>query len=329
MSLGLLLILSGCQQSRYQELTGETMGTHYTVLYELPEGMQIGMLKDDINTRLDAYESYLSNWREESWISEFNRMGPKEQKSVPRFIVPLLMQNFYLVQQTGGALDPTVSPLVDLWGFGPDGKGPESPSEQAISERLERCGMQYLVFDVSSRNLSKTRAGLELNLSATAKGYAVDHIGDLLELAGCSNYLVDIGGEVRVKGVNAKGKPWRIGITSPVANLKDAPKVAQIEMTAGAVATSGIYQNFRKSGQQRVSHIIDPRTGHPVQHATESVSIRAPTCVWADGLATACLVLTPAEALELVESQDDVEALILIRAEDGSLVQRRSSGWPE
>ena len=213
-----------------------------------------------------------------------------------------------------GAFDITVAPLVNLWGFGL--KNREHVTAEQVAELLPRIGMNKIgLMNVGDSlvYLVKSDSLIQLDAGAIAKGQSCDMIADLLRRNGCNDYLVDIGGEVVAHGVNSHGQPWRIGITRPIDDASGTVnEVEKVLQTTGiALATSGNYRNFYYDGEQKRSHTIDPRTGYPVQHSLLSATVRSSSCMRADALATACMVLGADDALTMIE-QDTLSACLLI-----------------
>jgi thiamine biosynthesis lipoprotein len=327
-----LVALSACDQKPQShndsiQLTGKAMGTTYTIQCNALSEVSTDQLQIEIDTCLNSIEAELSNWREDSWITAFNNSPSHKTVDVPDHAYRVLTLSLQLAEQTHGALDPTVSPLVELWGFGVSSTGGSLPTEASILETKQRCGYAHLRINYEKRQLSKTIDGLKLNLSAVAKGDAVDRICERLEQLGATNYLVELGGEVRARGNNPKGEAWRVGIAQPNAHFKEQQTYQAISLKNEALATSGNYQQSRRINGKSYTHIIDPRTGYPINHLTRSASVRAPICAIADGLSTACMVLDPAEAIKLVETIEQTELLLIIAAANGSETTVTTSGW--
>ncbi|MEO1368059.1 MAG: FAD:protein FMN transferase, partial [Acidobacteriota bacterium] len=215
-----------------------------------------------------------------------------------------------LGQLTGGALDVTIAPLVEAWGFGPDGVATTAPEAEQLAALVETVGLDKLTLDAEAGTLRKSVPDLYCDLSSLAKGYAVDRVLERLLADGFDDVLVEIGGEVRTSGRNVEGAPWRLGIESPFAVPGQVQRVLSLENEA--LATSGDYRSYREIDGRRVSHLIDPRTGLPVEHKVASVSVVAPTCMRADALATALMVMGEDEGFELAE-REGVAALFLVR----------------
>jgi thiamine biosynthesis lipoprotein len=231
-----------------------------------------------------------------------------------------------IYQLSEGAWDGTVNPLVDLWGFGRAGRKTTIPQQKEISGLLPDIGFKNIEI-AASGYLVKKRPTVTLDLSSIAKGYGVDQLADVIRKEGYQNYLVEIGGEVFASGYRKDGKPWRIGINRPQidAAFDDVYKV--VDLHNKAFATSGDYRNFFVVDGMRYSHIIDPRTGYPVSNGVVSATIISETCTFADGLATAIMVMGADKGLELVNRIDGTEGLIIIEKQDGGLVPHHSKGF--
>jgi thiamine biosynthesis lipoprotein len=216
--------------------------------------------------------------------------------------------------------------LLNLWGFGSGGKERRIPTDAEITKAKALTGWRHLGVDGTS-NLRKDIPELQLALGAIAKGYGVDAVARLLKQAGLANWFVEIGGEVVVQGLNPKGVPWRIGIQYPTTNPMDDRLQGIVNLSAGAVATSGDYRNYIEQDGVVYSHILDPRSGRAVLSDTASVTVTAPDCTLADGIATALFVMGATEGLAWVEQRPGVEAMFLLRGANGELFEKFSSGF--
>ena len=323
LSLVILGFLVGCAPTpRHPILAGHTMGTTYSIrIADSPlDRRALKQLHADINVVLEEINRQMSIWQPESEISSFNRTGANEPFAVTADFAQVVRSSLAYAEITGGAFDPTVGALVDLWGFGPDGLRRDAPSPAAIAAVRETVGWRHLAITDDDR-LCKDIPGLLLDLGAVAKGFGVDQVAVLLRKRGLENFLVEIGGETLADGFNADGEPWRVGVLRP-----DDSGILHgvVPLTGGhAIATSGDYRNFYRdqTGILR-SHVIDPRTATPVGHAVASVSVLAPDCLTADALATALFVLGPDEGLPLLESAlPGIDALFLLRQPDGSFTE--------
>ena len=235
----------------------------------------------------------------------------------------------YYHETTDGASDVTVGPLVRLWDFGPDhnalGSRLASPTEDSLRQALENSGANQVEVRTDPPALRKLNPEIDVDLSSIAKGYAVDAIAELLHEQGFLNYMVEIGGEVRAAGTRDDGKPWRIGVEKP--DLERRTVHAIVELKDQALATSGDYRNFREFEGQRVSHIIDPQTGRPLPYRGWSVTLLAPTCLEADALATALLVMGEEVGYDWCE-ENEIAALFLVKQGD-QILERRTSAFPK
>lgn len=321
-----VLLFAGCGIQNEVEFSGKTMGTVYhikivTGFFDNTEG-----LKQKIEMKLEEINNSMSTYRENSEISRFNalgRIGEKFYVSDDFLHVMTVAQNIY--QLTGGAWDGTIKPLVNLWGFGNSKNKKRIPSRSEIQAILPDIGFNHIEIS-PDRYLLKRKASISLDLASIAKGYAVDQIAMLIRTNGIENFLVEIGGEVFASGLRKDGKQWRIGINRP---QKDAPydqvfKVLTLQDKA--FATSGDYRNYFEIDGKRFSHILDPNNGYPVTNGVVSVSIMSDTCTFADGLATAVMVLGPEKGLKLVNSLDNTECLIVVQ-KNGALTDYYSKGF--
>ncbi len=305
-------VLAGCSaDAGYQRYEGSTMGTYYRVTARCPESADdVG---NRLTTELDAVNSQMSTYDPDSTLSRFNRSEPGAWFSVSRELHDVVAAAADVHALSDGAFDVTVGPLVNLWGFGPDAAG-GVPSESGIAAARARVGAGALAVRANPPALRKTKR-LYVDLSAIAKGHGVDRLTAVLEGQGCDHYLVDIGGEVRVRGANPDGNPWRIGVEVPDPDaLGGLQRV--LTLRDAAVATSGDYRNFRDLDGDRVSHTIDPRTGRPVDHGLASVTVVHGSAMRADGLATAINVLGPVAGLALAESEG-LAALLIVHRDAG------------
>jgi thiamine biosynthesis lipoprotein len=306
-------------------LTGRTMGTVFTVKVVVAPGSDVS--RDSVETAIrdavDGVDSSMSTYRDDSELSRFNRAGT-EPFEVSDSMIEVMAEAQRVAELSAGAFDITVGPLVDAWGFGPDSRT-EPPDEQTIAALLAVSGHRYLVVDRVRRTLGKEHPGLACDLSAIAKGYAVDKVVSSLSDLGLADIMVEIGGEVRATGRNAAGESWRIGIERP--EIERGGLWSAVELVESAMATSGDYRNYYERDGVRISHTIDPRTGRPVTHRLASVSVIHPSCMTADALATAINVLGPEEGRELVE-REGLAAFFLVRTDDGGFDEWASAAWP-
>jgi thiamine biosynthesis lipoprotein len=307
--------LPGCEaDSGFERITGNTMGTYYAMSARCP---QVAGLRAAVTRELELVNAQMSTYDSNSTLSRFNSAPADVWFPVEPAVVDVIEAALEISRSSGGAFDVTVGPLVNLWGFGA-GSAPgglrEPPSDASVAAARERVGYRWLETREVSPALLKRR-NLYVDLSAIAKGHGVDRVAGVLDRADCPDYMVDIGGEVRVKGTSPRGGSWRIGIEVPDPDTLGG--VQRIVMLEGlAVATSGDYRNYLDLGETRVSHTIDPRTGHPVDHTLASVTVIHESAMWADGFATALNVLGPDEAQAYAVSEQ-LSTLLLIRTPSG------------
>jgi thiamine biosynthesis lipoprotein len=321
----LVLLAAGCGPGRAEKLAGRTMGTtyHVTVLARGP----VPGLQARIDRRLDEVNASLSTYIEDSEINGFGRLRRAgEEFPVSRDFLRVMTTASRVFELSGGAWDGTVRPLVDLWGFGPSRPVGEPPDPAKVEALLGEVGFDQI--EIRSGALVKRRASVTLDLSSIAKGYGVDQVAALLRREGFSDFLVEIGGEVVGSGRREDGGPWRVGINRPRPEAAPDAVYRVVELGDRALATSGDYRIFFESGGVRYSHVLDPRTGRPVANGVVSVSVLAPDCTFADGLATAVMVMGKDAGLALLERLPSVEGLVVVRTPDGRLEDHATSGFP-
>lgn len=316
-----VLALAGCSRApREVQLTGDTMGTTYHItLVDWPASVQPDEVHLAIERLLKQVDHEMSNYSESSVLSQFNRVPPGQWFPVTPWLAEVVAIAQSVSAASGGAYDITVSPLVSAWGFGPKparelSAGPQAPPEAAALEKARaEVGWQYLEYQADPPALRKQR-WLTLDLSSIAPGYAVDRIAGLLAARGITRYLVEVGGELRVAGMNAAGEPWRLGIEDPQAVVPGQFRTA-LALSQEGMATSGNYRQFLEWQGVRYSHTIDPRTGMAVSHGLVSVTVLAPSAALADAWATAFAVLGEADTLALASAQQ-LPVYLLVRDGD-------------
>ncbi len=298
------------------------MGSYYQVTYL---GDSIPTLKQEIDSLLDAYNLELSAWVPTSVLSAFNRSESGVDLTGTLHFINNLELARRVSLETGGAYDPTVAPLVNYWGFG-TGKRRET-SEVIMAEvdaLLPLVGLDNVKLE--GKQLTKTKPGVQLDLNASAKGYGVDLISQLLTTRGRPNHLIDVGGEFRAGGTKY-GRPWNVAIRLPDEDRGKIAQAGTLPLSEGqAIATSGNYLNYYKVDGETFSHTINPKTGLVERNRLLSASVLAPDCATADAYATACMVVGPDRALALVNARPDLEGYFLVRGEDGTLETWKSSG---
>lgn len=294
------ILLCACAEERTLKLEGAVMGTRWHVtVAEAPGLVEKDQLRAGIVTELDRIDALMSTWKPDSELSRFNASDPGEWFMVASDTVSVVALAIDVWRLTDGAFDVTVGPLVDLWGFGPTDETSE-PDEAEVAAVLADTGCNAIRVRGSPPALRKSDKR-RLDLSAIAKGFAVDQVAEYLLELGVEHFLVEVGGELRTSGINPSGQPWSIGIETPAFAV--GVPIGAIRVSGRAVATSGDYRNYRIIGGKRLSHTIDPRTGYPVSGNLASVTVVADTAMLADALATGLGVLGVEEALLLAERE--------------------------
>ena len=297
---------------------GATMGTTYTVLVvtsEVWNQAERVRVRAQIQAALDDVESKMSHFMPSSELSRFNRARNTEPFPVSRETFDVVRHAYQLSEVSGGALDVTVGPLVNAWGFGPVEPAVLPPGAARLARLRDHMGYTKVELDPVALTLRKTDPELECDLSAVAKGYSVDRVAAGLRADGLTRFMVEVGGEIVASGMNQQGGSWRIGIERPVM---EGGMQRVVPLRDQAMATSGDYRNVREVDGRLLSHTIDPRTGRPVAHQLASVSVVAELCVVADGLATALEVLGPDEGYALAVERGWA-ALFLVRDDSGAI----------
>ena len=297
------------------DLRGNTMGTTFNVtLVAPPAQADLNQLEAGIQDKLEHIENIASTYRADSELSRFNANPSTEWVSVSPEFCDMIAAAQDVSDTTGGAFDITVGPLVNLWGFGPPQSEPELPTDEEVAAAQLKVGNVKLQSNCEQSMLRKTIAEVYVDLSGWAKGYAVDEIAELLDSSQVTNYLVEIGGELRVSGHNAEQRKFAIAIERPLQNNEMDYSIVRLSNVA--VATSGDYRNFYEHDGQRYSHTVDPRTGRPVTHDLTGVTVVTSSTAYADAMATALLVLGPEDGRALAE-QLDLASYFLVRTEHG------------
>jgi FAD:protein FMN transferase len=324
------IILASCAPAdQITELRGKTMGTTYQVVYA-PTGGATQQEAKAVEQLLAEINQSMSTYSETSVISLINRSADTEAwHSIDTHFERVFRRSREIYEDTGGAFNPAVGPLVNAWGFGPDGPQ-ELPGEATIQALLKVVSLEGFHFRDSPAALRKQTAGAQLDFNAIAPGYAVDAIGLLLEQWGTKNYFVEIGGEVRARGQHPEGRGWRVGIEKPVESPGESRELQNaLVLNDAGLATSGNYRNFRVQDGKSVAHILNPRTGYPALSPLLSVSVVADDAMTADAYATAFMVMGLDEALRFVEARERLEAYFIAKDAAGNIIEKRSSGFPQ
>jgi thiamine biosynthesis lipoprotein len=320
--------LGGCAAAPPETLlTGETMGSAWTakVVGALP--MPEAQLRAEMQARFEAVNQALSTYRSDSALSRFNADTTGDWVAVDPELGTVMSYALQLAERSDGAYDVTVGPLVNLWGFGPDPAIRKVPDAAAIASARDRVGWRKIEID-SVSNRARKPPGVHVDLSSLGKGRGVDRVAELLDSLGLSNYLIDLSGKLRARGRNSRGELWKVAVETPGADVqpgRPAPMPAIVELRDASIATAGDYRRFFEADGRHYSHIIDPRSGFPVTHATVSATAIAGDCMAADAWATVFMAMSPDDALRLAD-EASLPAL-LIRRENAALTLSKSSLW--
>ena len=312
--LASLLVLAGCGQSVEQvHLSGPTMGTTYNIKYIEQEDLPTpNALQSEIDRLLEEVNDQMSTYRKDSELSRFNQHQTNEPFEVSPQTATVVKEAMRLSGLTLGALDVTVGPLVNLWGFGPEARPDVVPSDEELAARKAYTGIEHLSLD--GNKLQKDIPNLYVDLSTIAKGWGVDVVANYLQSEGIMNYMVEVGGEMRLKGINREGTPWRIAIEKPTVSERSIQEI--IEPGDMAIATSGDYRNYFESNGVRYSHIIDPETGTPIRHKVVSVTVLDKSSMTADGLATGLMVLGEERGMQIA-NENNIPVFMIVKTDDG------------
>lgn len=322
-------ILSGGPACRHKRpasplaLAGFTMGTTYSIKALPPHNHDeyAAEVQAAVEAELESVNRQMSVFRPDSEISVFNRHTGGEWFPVSPALAMVVEHARQVSERSAGAFDVTVAPLIDLWGFGVKGRRSTPPPPAEIERTLAAVGYRKLEVRVHPPALRKRVPDLRCNLSAIAKGYGVDAVGRRLEALGFRDYMVEIGGEVRTRGVNASGRPWLVGIAAPDESI-GLQRI--IHLQGESIATSGDYRNYFQKDGRRFSHTIDPQTAAPVTHNLASVSVIASSCMTADALATAIAVMGPQKGMEFAR-REKLPVFIIVHEKDG--FREMSTPW--
>lgn len=315
--LFILFLISGCgEKPSLTHFNGSTMGTWYTIKYSIsaeesgiPESHEIHSAVDSV---LNQVNLRMSTYIKDSEISRFNQFKDTSWFAVSKDFASVVSIGLHISQETGGAFDVTVGPLVNLWGFGPTGEAKNIPSDEIIDIMKRKVGYNKLSVRVDPPALKKSNPDLYCDLSAIAKGFGVDKISELLIKLGIENFMAEIGGEVRTAGLNNK-LPWRIGISTP--DEKQGIQ-AVVNLNSDCIATSGDYHSYFEKDGNRYSHTIDPLTGKPIIHNLASVSVVFPNCTGADAYATAINVMGPTQGM-IFAKEKKLPVFMIVKEQQG------------
>ncbi|GAA5647273.1 MULTISPECIES: FAD:protein FMN transferase [Vibrio] len=313
--MAIVLSLAGCGDKREQvHLSGSTMGTYYSIKYITQPGLPVSAdVQAEIDKRLELVNDQMSTYRPDSELSRFNQHKSSEPFQVSAATAKVVREALRISELSKGAYDVTVGPLVNLWSFGPEARPEQTPSEQDLAERRAEIGYQNLSV-TDDNKLVKQIPGLYVDLSSIAKGYGVDVVAEYLQELGVVDYMVDVGGELRVKGTNLENVGWRIAIEKPLSNERAVQDIIQVG--DNGIATSGDYRNYFEENGVRYSHLINPRTGKPIANHVVSVTVISPQSMTADAYATTFSVMGEEESIALA-NKEKLPVLLIVKTEDG------------
>ena len=319
--LGLILIFQACNNgtSKYIANNGTIYGTYYSIKYESPKGEN---LQPAIDEELQRLSRIFSHYDKQSTITKVNNNTPVD---LEQEFTTCFLKAEEIAKITNGAFDITAGPLISAWGFGPEDR--QKMTDEKVDSLKKICGYEKL--SLEDGKIIKENPHMKINMSAIAKGYTCDLIGEFLQKKGCLNYMVDIGGEVVAKGVNDKNKVWTIGIREPIENPFENELSAALMLDNRAMATSGNYLNFYEEDGKKYAHTIDPISGYPVQHSLLSASVVANDCMTADAFATAFMVLGKEVGIEIARQVPGMEIYFIYADENGENQVYMSEGFEE
>lgn len=298
----------------YQVMTGQTMGTYYNIKVKTKHENK--MLQKNIKEELEAINTEMSVFDNDSEISKINKEVSGKWIELSEPVQAVLKTAYTVYNQSNGAFDPTVGRLVDLWGFGTI-RPKKAPSDEEIKSILDITGFNKIRFSADFSKLKKDNDDIMLNLSAIAKGYGVDRIAKLLEKQGYTDFIIEIGGEVRAAGKKSEEiNGWKVGIVKPTGDYTENAYV--VTLKDHAVATSGDYRNFVYMNDKKFSHTISPKTGYPVEHNLVSVTVFHKNCMTADALTTAMMAMGEKSALDFA-NRYNLSTILFVRNEDNSV----------
>ncbi len=314
--IGVIWLLTACQPApEMVTISGPTMGTTYTVKFSSVEQVDRIELQRQIDTILVKVNALMSTYDPNSELSQFNLADHAVEFPLSPETLLVMRESMRLGALSGGALDITIGPLVNMWGFGPTAKPEQVPTEAEIASAKQRVGLDKL--QLTDKGAIKLAPSMYVDLSTVAKGYGVDQVAEVLMAAGIEDYLVEVGGEMRVAGLRFNGEGWRIAVEKPVTHERAVQQL--INVGNNAVATAGDYRNYYEENGQRFSHLIDPTTGYPINHNLVSVTVVHPSSLTADGLATAINIMGKERGLQMALQEN--LAVLLITKENGEFKQ--------
>ena len=301
-------------EPRVEEFSGQSMGSSYAVTALLPHSATRTEFERAITASLEKADRLMSTYRPDSDLGRLNCAQPGEWVPIADETARVMGQAIAIGRRSAGAYDVTVGALVNLWGFGPAASAESPPTAQQIAAAQARSGLDKLEVRLAPAAARVKVPGVRVDLSSIAKGFAVDKVAEALEQLGSGDYCVEVGGEIRTRGRNPRGQPWQVAVEVPQDTTRAAQRI--VPLSGQGMATSGDYRNYFEERGIRYCHILDPRTGSPIQHNLASVTVIAKTCAQADAWATALLVLGPEEGLAVAQ-REGLAAFFLVRGAQG------------
>ncbi|NCI17334.1 FAD:protein FMN transferase ApbE [Cronobacter muytjensii] len=319
--LAVALTVAGCDNAPTSSpqalvLEGKTMGTSWRVSLAGVDAARAQTLRDEIQARLDADDRLLSTWKDDSALMRFNHARTTAPWPVDEAMADIVTESLRVGAKTDNAMDITIGPLVNLWGFGPDKQPVKTPDQAQIDAARARTGLSRLkvINGAGQQWLQKDLPDLFVDLSTVGEGYAADHLARLMEEEGVSRYLVSVGGALASRGMNPGGRPWRVAIQKPTD--RENAVQAVVDINGHGISTSGSYRNYYELDGKRLSHVIDPATGRPITHKLVSVTVISPTALEADAWDTGLMVLGPEKA-KAVALREKLAVYFITREGDG------------
>ena len=300
-------------------LSGQTMGTTYSIKYRNAIEASEQEVQRHVEEALAEVNQQMSTYLPDSELSRFNKSRSLKPQEVSPATALVLWRAIALHERTDGAFDVTVGPLVRLWNLDDPRSRAIELSDEVVAKTQAMTGIDHVMVTNSPPTISKRIPELEVDLSAIAKGYGVDRVCEVLTDLGLHNFMVEIGGEVRTRGTRSEEGPWRIGVESPAQGTRKLSWI--VPLADRALASSGDYRNYRGSGEAAYTHIIDPRTGRPLPYRGVAVTVVAETCLEADALATALVVMGEEEGYRWCEEQR-IAALFQTTDSEGTIIEK-------
>ncbi|WP_251358386.1 FAD:protein FMN transferase [Kangiella sp. TOML190] len=298
--VGTVTLISSCsQETHYKKIIGSTMGTNYSVIAKISH-QNINQIHQEIETELNDINQLMSTYISDSEINRFNQLQDNTCFTFSDKTWQVLLASKQVYEETNGAFDITLGPLISRWGFNVEQYAEKVPTPQEIAQLLTQVGTNKLSYDLDQQCIQKTRPDITINLSAIAKGYGVDRLATIVEQHHISDYLVEIGGEVKASGLKNFNQNWKIAVEKPSTAGQRQQSII-VNLLDSSIATSGDYRNYFVHQGKRFSHTIDPTNGYPVTHQLTSISVIHPSNMMADAYATALNVLGTKQAYEFAK----------------------------